>query len=276
VPGGSFYRSYDGVTVIPPYIDYTSKAYPATVSDFRLDKYEVTVRQFRKFVAVYAPNMTPPGAGKNPNNPDDPGWDTAWNAELVTGSVLLGALKCASAGRLGLLFSGDQTWTDVAGIHEEEPINCVSWYEAFAFCAWDGGWLPTEAEWNYAAAGGSEQRMYPWGSETPDCTRSQNSSSNASCGLRPAKVGGVSPAGDGRWGQADLAGNVEEFTRDLYTDSYAQVACTNCAKLAQPQALGWVARGGAFGSVPRRLLSSFRDEVTDRSAATGIRCARSP
>ena len=46
-------------------------------------------------------------------------------------------------------------------------INCVNWFEAYAFCIWDGGFLPTEAEWNYAASGGSEQRYYPWSASFP-------------------------------------------------------------------------------------------------------------
>ena len=55
------------------------------------------------------------------------------------------------------------------GPHETLPINCIDWYEAYAFCIWDGGFLPSEAEWEYAAAGGDEQREYPWGSTDPEC-----------------------------------------------------------------------------------------------------------
>ena len=59
------------------------------------------------------------------------------------------------------------TWTDAPGDNEQLPMNCVGFYEAFAFCLWDGGRLPTEAEWESVAAGGEENRLYPWGSTAP-------------------------------------------------------------------------------------------------------------
>ena len=56
------------------------------------------------------------------------------------------------------------TWTISPGANERKPLNWVSFYIAFAFCVWDDGRLPSEAEWNYAAAGGDEQEgRYPWG-----------------------------------------------------------------------------------------------------------------
>lgn len=44
-----------------------------------------------------------------------------------------------------------------------KPANCVSYWMASAFCAWDGGRLPSNDEWVYAALGGDELREYPWG-----------------------------------------------------------------------------------------------------------------
>src|SRR5262249_34890732 len=59
------------------------------------------------------------------------------------------------------------TWTTAPDANEDLPITCINFYEAYAFCIWDGGFLPSEAEWEYAAAGGDEQRAYPWGAEPP-------------------------------------------------------------------------------------------------------------
>jgi formylglycine-generating enzyme required for sulfatase activity len=56
------------------------------------------------------------------------------------------------------------TWTPTPSAHESLPINCVNWYQAYAFCIWDGGFLPSRAEWEYAASGGMQQLAYPWGS----------------------------------------------------------------------------------------------------------------
>ncbi len=62
---------------------------------------------------------------------------------------------------------GPSTWTPSTGAQESLPMNCINWFEAYAFCIWDGGFLPSEAEWLYADVGGSGEREYPWGSEPP-------------------------------------------------------------------------------------------------------------
>ena len=69
VPAGTFSRSYDAVTA-----GFTDPQYVATLSDFRLDTYEIDVGRFRAFVAGYPANMPAMGAGKNPSDATDPGW----------------------------------------------------------------------------------------------------------------------------------------------------------------------------------------------------------
>jgi formylglycine-generating enzyme required for sulfatase activity len=270
VTGGTFYRSYDGVTTTP--IDATSKAYPATVSDFRLDKYEITVGRFRKFVDAYSQSMIPQGAGKNPNDPNDLGWDTAWNAKLPADrAALISKAICAIR----------PTWTDAPGANEYVPITCIDWYEAFAFCIWDGGRLPTEAEWNYAAAGGSEQRVYPWGATAPDCTYANfyyDLVHLVTCSnpLGANVVGSESPKGDGRWGQSDLAGNVTEWTRDSYTDPYSLATCANCSYQIETGQRS--IRGGQYDTQWWALLTSRRifQAVDAPYYGLGARCARNP
>lgn len=266
VPAGTFLRSYDAATD-----DFNDSGFAATVSSFRLDTYEVTVGRFRKFVeAGFGTQTSPPleGSGAHPAIPGS-GWQLTWNGQLASNTTALrSALKCAT---------GLETWTDGAGNSESLPINCVTWYEAFAFCIWDGGRLPTEAEWNYAAAGGSAQRAYPWSSPasstTIDCTYA-NYSSCAAAG--PAPVGSLAPRGSARWGQADLSGNVMEWILDLHTPVY-QTPCEDCAQLATGTER--VIRGGAynFGSIvlrtaDRRIYSS----PTLRGSNIGVRCARLP
>lgn len=258
VVGGPFNRSNDGT-------------FPATVSDFGLDVYEVTVVRFRQFVNVGKGTQASPPAAGDGAHPKiaASGWSASWNAELATDTAALKAsLKCNAA---------YPSWTDVPAGKETNPINCVSWFEAFAFCAWDGGRLPTEAEWNYAAAGGSEQRAYAWGANI-DPTMAAYDCSGRGQGtcvfgdMRP--VGSFSPQGDGRWGQADLTGNVWEYTLDYSAVPYRLTTCADCADLQA--AIYRTFRGGSFANESFNEVTSLRLERSPAIADydVGIRCAR--
>ena len=177
---------------------------------------------------------SPPAAGAGATGITGSGWDSTWNTNLPADPAPEAAMKCDAS---------YQTWTDTAGSNESKPMNCLDWYTAFAFCAWDGGRLATEAEWNYAASGGNEQRYYPWSS--PATSTTINDSYAVYCGgsCSPQNVGSKSPKGDGKWGQSDLAGNVWEWTLDWYASPYS-MPCNNCADLTA--ASYRVVRGGGF------------------------------
>ena len=273
VAGGTYRRSYDVVG------DGNSgnMNYPATVSSFRLDKYEVTVGRFRAFVqASMGTQATPPVSGTGAHaSITGSGWDPSWNTQLVANTAaLVAAVKCNAT---------FQTWTDAPGANEDRPMNCLTWYEAMAFCAWDGGYLPTEAEWNYAATGGDQQRAYPWSNPPASLTvdgahASYFDGTNcvgdgmAGCALTDLIPVGTKPAGDGRWGQSDLAGNVVEWTLDSL--SVYPNPCTDCAKLTA--ASERVIRGGSFiqSTLFMRTTSRSPFAPMDRSHGIGVRCAR--
>jgi formylglycine-generating enzyme required for sulfatase activity len=261
IPGGTFDRGDDSTA-------------PATLSDFRLDRFEITVGRFRAYVAAYPASKPAAGAGAHPAI-DGSGWDPAWDASLPADqAALLAAIKCDAT---------YQTWTDTAGSNEDRPMTCLSWFDAFAFCAWDGGRLPTEAEWSYASAGGNEERVFPWSSPPSsiaidatfavyDCTG--DGSAAGTCGAGDIqKVGARSPKGDGKWGHADLAGNMAEWALDWYATSYAS-PCIDCANLQA--ATSRVLRGGSWfhhsdlaGSFPRAS-----NGPQTRNRVYEARCAR--
>ncbi|MGA7120983.1 MAG: SUMF1/EgtB/PvdO family nonheme iron enzyme [Polyangiaceae bacterium] len=292
VPGGTFYRTY---TVTDGGV--TGEADPATLSGFQLDKYDVTVGRFRRFVAAwnngsgYLPAQgsgkhTHLNGGKGLEDSEAPGtyetgWQAAsWNAYIAPTSSNLACLNSTAF----------DAWTDVPAGDENQPINCVNWYEAYAFCIWDGGFLPSEAEWEYAAAGGSQQRAYPWGSTSIASFRPDMARQYAIIDEDFIAVGkttflapvGYASLGAGYWGHLDLAGELVEWTMDTFAP-YA--ACTDCADLSSNT--GRVTRGDYFsGGGPALLSPSFRSggndyslppsADVDRDFIVGFRCARAP
>ena len=291
VEGGTFSRSYDGVSASPDTYDagYYDPEYLATVSDFYLDRYEITVGRFRKFVDAVVAGWTPAsgagkhshlngGAGLNASGGGyEPGWDTAWNAlHLPQDRATWGGTAYLSGP------DGYAVWTPTEGAKEQFPINCIDWFQAEAFCIWDGGFLPSEAEWNYAAAGGAEQRVYPWSnppsSTQISCANANHNDGTTSCVSPPSgsanRVGSESPLGDGRWGQSDLAGNVYEWQLDGRHDPYFEKQCTDCAYLADVSYR--VIRGASFFGPPKSLIVSYRSSgpPTLHGGSSGARCAR--
>ncbi|HVU49652.1 MAG TPA: SUMF1/EgtB/PvdO family nonheme iron enzyme [Polyangia bacterium] len=282
VPAGKFIRSYDGVScpggpspAPPPALGcYLSTDHWASVSAFRLDKYLVTVARFKAFLASIRASGWRPAEGDGRHvhlnggrglvEPDtgetEAGWSAAWNDDTLA------------------LDPGDNDNTV-----PEMSINGITWAQAYAFCIWDGGFLPSEAEWNYAASGGEEQRVYPWSSPpqdtTVDCAHAAYTGMldpDACVASTAFFVGAKSPAGDGRWGQADLAGLRAEWTLDWLADYLDP--CVDCATLRRPAGavVSRAVRGYSHvgAAAPPHLLTSVRGD--DSYGWNGFRCARSP
>jgi formylglycine-generating enzyme required for sulfatase activity len=162
----------------------------------------------------------------------------------------------------------------------DHPVVYVCWYAAVAYAQWSGKRLPTEAEWEFAARGGSEEAEYPWGDAPADPSRANYAASG---------LGTTTPVGNyppNPFGLYDLAGNVWEYCLDEWrAEYYASSPGHN------PVAGGnrfyddsfyavterRVVRGGSWGGAPVNLRVTYRDSHPPTGAGphVGFRCARS-
>lgn len=266
IQGGSFLMgSEDGYPEERPVRE-------VTVSSFRIDRTEVTNRQFAAFVAATG-YVTLAERAPDPND-----YPKADPALLVPGSaVFIPPVGDDSSPELSWWrYMPGASWKHPEGpgstIHSrmDHPVVHIAVEDAQAFAKWAGKRLPTEAEWEYAARGGLVGKTYAWGDEfTPGGKQMANTWQGAFPRGNTADDGftGTAPVGQfppNGFGLFDMAGNVWEWT-------------TTQALPAQTGER--ITKGGSFLCAPNycsRYRPAARSPVTADTSTShvGFRCVQ--
>jgi formylglycine-generating enzyme required for sulfatase activity len=180
----------------------------------------------------------------------------------------------------------------------DHPVNCVDFQQAEAYCAFRGGRLPTEAEWEFAARG-QDQRVYPWGDANPtaehlnacglECIAwekahpgadaSERSMYDASDPYATTAPVGKFEGGKTHYGNYDMVGNVGEWVADWYGPYETKSGEMAMDPTGPAKGTQRVTRGGAWNAwEPKWLRPSYRFAAppTLRSHGIGFRCAAKP
>jgi len=209
------------------------------VKGFWMDKTEVTNKQFAAFIKASAYVTTaeikpdwnelkkqlPPGTAKPPDS------------QLVPASLVFVQIKHAvnlNNHSQGWRWQAQANWRQPKGPNSSiksknnHPVVHVSWFDANAYCKFYNKRLPTEAQWEWAARGNLNNKIYPWGNEPIDSGKVK---ANTWQGQFPYKnqlrdkyfsTAPVKSYPSNAYGLYDMAGNVWEWTRDWYDASYYQ------------------------------------------------------
>lgn len=256
IPGGSFFMGSDEGTA------REKPAHQVVLAPYCIDEYEVTVERYKA--------CSDGGRCKRAGTTNE--WDGITEKDQKAFDPLCNV-------------------RDPEG-HARHPINCVDWEMAAKFCSeqGNGGRLPTEAEWEFAARG-PDGRKYPWGDDDPSA--GFMNACGKECVAWGVKNGvdekpmyaeddgfpntapvGSFPKGASRYGLQDVVGNVWEWVADWYGDygKDEQKAPTGPAEGTER-----VIRGGAWnGSYASWVRPTFRykDSPSKRSYGIGFRCAK--
>jgi len=182
--------------------------------------------------------------------------------------------KCPEPGIKGFDQIPDYYESDT---YADAPVAYVTWYQAGAYCAWQGKRLPTELEWE-AAARGADGNIYPWGDAEPTCDYAHYGECNQvrEAGTGPMAVGSLE-MGATEGGVYDLAGNMAEWTADWYDDDLYNKFVDGEMPIRPEAGRSKVIRGGSWYCEADRMLSFKREAFPPvyRAGNVGFRCAES-
>lgn len=261
IPGGTFYL---GATPDQPFVfDNEKWAHPVRVAPFRIARAPVTNAEFAAFVED--------GGYQQRRWWSYAGW--VWKTKAGAQHPLYWRRDGQGWWRRHF-----DTWVP---LETHAPVVHVTWYEAEAYCNWAGRRLPTEAEWELAAATAPSQgldgrkRRYPWGDALPTPAQANLDARSGGC----LDVGAL-PAGDSGWGCRQMAGNVWEWTADAFYPFPGYVVDYPYREYSAPW-FGYrkVLKGGSWATRSRLAYTTYRNFFPPAryDVPAGFRtCARQP
>ncbi len=200
---------------------YGRTEFSVCVSDFYISKYEVTNEEFCYYL----------------------------NDILRTDSLKEIILANRTYGRF-IVYNEASTQYEVNSGQEKKPINYVSWFDAQNYCKWQGGRLPTEAEWQFAAEGGVETGLNYSGGDNIELVGwiDKNSSEQLQ------DIGKLNP---NKLGLYDFTGNVNEWCYDWFSDDY-YINCPDQNPKGPKKGYYRAVRGGSFNDKKKECTMEFR------------------
>jgi sulfatase modifying factor 1 len=277
LPGGTFLMGSDYAEGFAE--DGEGPVRAVTLREFSIDRFPVTNEVFGRFVADTGYRT----------EAEQFGWSFVFWAhiprqrfqELVEDTVAAAPWWCKVREACWNAPEGPQSSLKDRADH---PVVHVSWNDAQAFCAWSGQRLPTEAEWEYAARGGLEQALYPWGDKL-------RPGGEHRCNIWQGEFPKVDTAEDGYagtcpvdafqangYGLYSVVGNTWEWCADWFSADFHLTASRE-NPVGPGEGSSRVMKGGSFlchkSYCNRYRLAARTSNTPDSSTSNiGFRCAR--
>ncbi len=274
VPGGTFLLGWERQELLeecetfregctPPIFNAAGPIHQVQLDAFYIDVYEVTNEAYATFLTEIGANT----------------------------GVCFGQ-DCIGLDRSAIQQQGENAFVVADGAMSTHPVTGVTWFGAAAYCQWRGARLPTNAEWEMAAAwdpDSGEKSRYPWGNEFDptaanfcdvNCDAHSFADPESDDGFaRTAPVGSF-PAGESKLGAMDMAGNVWEWVLDWFDEDYYDLLIEEgvfpVVNPGGPETSDRrVVRGGSWFDTGNFTSSVFRAGVdpTLSDDTLGFRCA---